>query len=270
MNNQNVEKLAIAAKDGDRNALERLVELIQDRVYGLALRMLWHPEDAKDATQEILIRVVTRLSSFRGESAFTTWLYRVASNYLIDVKRSRIEVHETTFEQFSKGLEIGLGPETPPSQERNLLAEEIKIGCTLAMLLCLSREVRLAFILGDILKIDSQECQEILGISAAAYRQRISRARKALLSFTRAHCGIVDRANPCLCTKQIENAKKAGYPNLDNLNFVSVGGLAVSFEHMLETINALEGAQRTTMIYHDHPDFAANIDPREILGSLVD
>lgn len=269
MSNPNVEELAAAAKDGDRTALENLVEQIQDRVYGLALRMLWHPEDARDATQEILIRVITRLSSFRGESAFTTWLYRVASNYLIDVKRSRIEAHQATFEQFSKGLAMGLGPETPASQERNLLAEEIKIGCTLAMLLCLSRDVRITFILGDILKIDSQECQEILDISADAFRQRISRARKALLSFTKAHCGIVDRANPCLCTKQIENAKKTGYATPENLNFVSISGVAVPFEDMLEAIDILEEAERPVAVYRDHPDFAANIDPHEILGSLM-
>ena len=73
------------AQTGDRAALEKVVGEIQDQVYRLAVQMLWHPEDAEDATQEILIRIITRLGSFKGESAFTTWVYRVACNYLLNI-----------------------------------------------------------------------------------------------------------------------------------------------------------------------------------------
>lgn len=270
MSKPSVEELAAAAKDGDGDALESLVEQIQDRVYGLALRMLWHPEDAREATQEILIRVVTRLSSFRGQSAFTTWLYRVSSNYLLDVRRGRMETRQITFEQFGDDLSAGLGPETPPSQERDLLAEEIKIGCTLGMLLCLSRELRIAHIIGDILEIDSQEGGEILGISAAAFRQRLSRARKQLYSFTKAHCGIVDSANPCRCTRRIDSAERNGYLDRDNLYFVNDDGQTVPYERVLKTIGALEEARRTAALYRSHPQFMAGIDPHDLLGSLLD
>jgi DNA-directed RNA polymerase specialized sigma24 family protein len=64
--------LVASARQGDAIALDELVRRIQDRIYGLALRMLWHPEDARDATQEILIRVITHLGAFRGESALPT------------------------------------------------------------------------------------------------------------------------------------------------------------------------------------------------------
>ena len=60
------------AQAGNKVALENVIEQIQGRIYGLALRMLWHPEDARDATQEILIRVITHLGGFRRESAFMT------------------------------------------------------------------------------------------------------------------------------------------------------------------------------------------------------
>jgi len=70
------------AQQGDQAALEELIAQIQSKVYGLALRMLWHPEDAQDATQEILLRVVTHLATFRGESSFYTWVYRIAANHL--------------------------------------------------------------------------------------------------------------------------------------------------------------------------------------------
>src|SRR5258708_32569903 len=105
---ESLEDLVRRAREGDRVSLEHLVSAIQDRVYGLALRMLWHPEDARDATQEILVRIVTRLGSFRGESSFSTWTHRVAANYLLTVRKSRLEKQAYTFERFGRELEQGL------------------------------------------------------------------------------------------------------------------------------------------------------------------
>src|SRR5258708_5408305 len=149
--------LVRSAAAGDREALESLVEGIQDRVYGLALRMLWHPEDARDATQEILLRVVTHLSSFRGDSAFLTWVYRVAANALINFRKSRVEMQSYDFERFGRELDQGLphpAAKALPQPDDAVLVEEIKVGCTLGMLMCLDRAHRLAYILGEILELD--------------------------------------------------------------------------------------------------------------------
>ena len=83
--------VAYAAAAGDTEAVERLVSAVQDDVYRLALRMVWHPEDARDATQEALIRIVTRVGTYRGEAAFSTWAYRVAANHLLNWRQSRVE-----------------------------------------------------------------------------------------------------------------------------------------------------------------------------------
>src|SRR5262245_66250967 len=99
---ENLENLAARGRDGDREALERLVTAIQGRIYGLALRMLWHPEDARDATQEILVRIVTHLAGFRGESAFATWAYRVAANQLLNFPRSRLAEQRYTTAQIGR------------------------------------------------------------------------------------------------------------------------------------------------------------------------
>ena len=96
-----LEALVALARDGDRESLERLVDCIQRPVYNLALRTLWHPEDAQDATQEILIRVITHLGSFRGDSRFMTWVFRVAANHLITARQSRVEAQAYTFDRFS-------------------------------------------------------------------------------------------------------------------------------------------------------------------------
>ena len=84
-------RLAFAAGEGDSLALERVLTAVRDDIYRLALRMLWHPEDAEDATQEALIRVMTRIGSYRGEAAFSTWAYRVAANHILNWRQSRVE-----------------------------------------------------------------------------------------------------------------------------------------------------------------------------------
>jgi RNA polymerase sigma factor (sigma-70 family) len=95
-----LEDLVQQAKDGKKEALESLVRRIQDRVYGLALRMLGYPADAEDAAQEILVKVVTHLDSFRQESAFSTWVYRVAANHLLTTRKRLAEKQTSSFEDY--------------------------------------------------------------------------------------------------------------------------------------------------------------------------
>src|SRR5687768_8480325 len=92
-----LETLARRAVDGDREAVAALVRGLEPSVYAVALRMLWHREDAEDATQEILVRVVTRLSQYDFQSKLETWVFRVATNYLLDVKKSCVEGRGLTF-----------------------------------------------------------------------------------------------------------------------------------------------------------------------------
>src|SRR5262252_9967437 len=83
--------LVACAQEGDREALEALVRRHQAWIYNIAVRMLYHPQDAEDATQEILIKALTQLSSFEGRSSFRTWLYRIVVNHLLNTRRSRVE-----------------------------------------------------------------------------------------------------------------------------------------------------------------------------------
>jgi hypothetical protein len=83
--------LVVRIRSGNREGLEELVQRHQPRIYNIAVRMLYHPQDAQDATQEILIKMLTRLSSFEGRSRFRTWLYRIAVNHVLNMKRGRLE-----------------------------------------------------------------------------------------------------------------------------------------------------------------------------------
>jgi RNA polymerase sigma factor (sigma-70 family) len=145
---------------GNKDALEETILGISDKIYNLSLRMLLFPEDAEDATQEILIRITTHLNTFKGESAFETWVYRVASNYLVTLKSKNTERFKMSFDQYAEMLDTGLSNTVAYAKnegEMKLLLEEVKISCTHGMLLCLNPTDRVVYILGDIIGINSFE-----------------------------------------------------------------------------------------------------------------
>ncbi|MEL7547449.1 MAG: RNA polymerase sigma factor [Pseudomonadota bacterium] len=198
------------AQDGDAGALEGLVRSIQDRVYRLALRMLADPIAAQDATQEILIRIVTKLSTFRGESKFGTWVYQVAINYLLTARKVIATDPSLSFEMFSEDLLNGLADEQHMAPEDHILINELRLKCTLAMLLCLDRDHRAAYVLGEILEFDHGEAAEVLGIKSANFRKRLSRARSCVQDFTAKSCGLAGKAAACSCQKRLPAAISSG------------------------------------------------------------
>lgn len=251
-----LEALAVSARTGDRAALEALIREVQPDVYLLALRFLWHPEDAEDATQEILIRVITGLEGFRGESRFRTWVYRVACNALASAKRSRMERMEVTFDAFGEDLARGLSDGSlavESNVEEALLLEEVKIGCTLAMLLCLDRPHRLAYLLGEILELDHNEASSALDIAPAAFRKRLSRARQEITSFMKARCGRANPANACRCRRRVNAAVALGRVDPRHLLFASNAERARRFPEVLREIRLLEEERRATALYRSHP-----------------
>jgi RNA polymerase sigma factor (sigma-70 family) len=252
-----LEALVDRAQNGDREALEGVVVSIRGRIHALALRMLWNPEDANDATQEILVRIVTRLATFRGESAFTTWVYRVAANHLLTVRKSRLEEQRYTFERFAGELDEGLSDVSDEAQAggpaRDLLLQEVRVGCTLGMLQCLDRPHRLAYILGEILELEGDEAARVLGIRPAAFRKRLSRARDAVIAFTRAKCGLVEPERPCRCRRRLPAALRLGRVEPDRLRFASSGESAATFPDALAEIRRLHQLRRVAALFRAQP-----------------
>ena len=200
-------------------ARDHLVRALQRDVYGLALRMLWNREDAEDATQEILVRIVTRLSQFDFRSSLRTWVYRIAVDDILDLRKSPVERMNLTFERFADDLAEGLSSEGPLDGERSVLTEEVKIGCTLGMLQCLDRPHRLAYVLGEILELSGPEASETLGIAPNVFRKRLQRARAAIVEFTCAHCGLVSDGAACRCNRRVPTAVRLGRARADALAF---------------------------------------------------
>jgi RNA polymerase sigma factor (sigma-70 family) len=205
--------LARRAAEGDRAALTELVRELQHPMYRLALRFLGNPDDAQDACQEILIRIVTRLGTFEGRSRFSTWAYTVAIRSLLRTRKRLYESAVLGAEQYAEALDAGMGDVDPTLEEAEyrLLSEEVRISCTYGMLLCLPREQRAAYLLADVLGLTDGEGAEVLETSREAFRQRVSRARRTLRSVIDNRCGLVDPANPCRCGRQIASGEAAGH-----------------------------------------------------------
>lgn len=211
MDDSELDQIVQQAQAGDAIALERVVRAIQDDVFDLSLRMLGDPSDARDAAQEVLVRIVTKLASFRGDSKFRTWVYRVAANALLNF-RGELRRKEISFEQAEEQLQqaITAGVADAESSIDHALINEVKLVCAHGMLLSLDRPHRLAYVLGEVLELTSDEGARVLEISPVAFRKRLSRARSEMEAFLKKNCGIADPANACRCTKLLPLAMSAG------------------------------------------------------------
>jgi RNA polymerase sigma factor (sigma-70 family) len=258
MNSDTLAEAVNNAKEGNQDALEMVVRGVQDKVYGLAVRMLGHPEDAADATQEILLKVITHLSQFRGESAFTTWVYRVAANHLLSTRASRREQRTSTFSQLGALLDTGLAYASEAhgdNPHEHALVEEMRIGCTQGMLLCLDRPQRLAFILGVVFQVSSEEGAAILETTPAAFRQRLARARRALRDFMEQRCGLVNSEAACRCSRQIAPALASGRLNESQLIYSQHPVL--SAEETSSARQEIIALEQVASVFRSHPHYRA-------------
>lgn len=266
---ETLERLAASAQEGDQAALDAFVRRIQDDVYRLALRMLPDPEDAADATQEILVKVVTHLAGFRGESGVRTWVWRIAVNHVLSFRRSRREPgigFAQLEEVLAAGLEAGAPGEAPGDA---LLEEEVKLGCTHTMLTCLDREHRAAFVLGAVFGLPGEECAEILDLEPAAFRKRLSRARARMRDFMERACGLVSEEAPCRCARQIRPSAEAGLLDPERPVYALHPTRARDEPGLLEAYGAIEAGERFLEVLRSHPDYAAPETVREALRAAL-
>lgn len=265
--------LVARARAGDRRALEELAGRHQPWIYNIALRMLYHPQDAEDATQEILVKVLTRLSTFEGRSSLRTWLYRIAVNHVLNVKRGRVEDPAIGFRKYGEELDqtpdLDLPDAKAPTPDANLLVTEAMLACTSGMLLCLDREQRLAYILGAIFGVSDTVAAEVLEIAPENFRQRLARARRDLRSFMNDKCGLVNPANPCRCAKKTRGFIQAGHVDPANLLFnrERIALVREAAPRAYETIKNLD--DKCAAIYRGHP-FYKPVDLAQMVWHLME
>lgn len=251
----NLEQNVRLAKNGNLQALEGIISGIQKKIYGLSLRMLGHQEDAEDETQEILIKVITHLSGFREESAFSSWVYRIACNHLLTVRKKRFERMGLTFDLLEESVSAGLEniePLTASGPERDVLLEETRVGCMQGALVCLDRELRIAVILGEQYGVSSKEGAFILDITPELFRKRLSRGRKSIQEFMHKNCGLVNHNNACRCHKQAGGRLKNG---LIDMTFVKKENASKGRSEAVALLGELAEIDRTVAMYRHYPEY---------------
>lgn len=264
------DELIDRARAGDRAALEGVVRASNDLVYNLAVRMLGDRTEAEDASQEILIRIVGSLGSFRGESSFKTWVYRVASNHLLTARKKRAEEKVQSFDALAEYLDGGIAADLPPLDDQ-VLVKEAKIRCTSKMLQCLDNDHRLAFVLGEILELTSEEGAKALEITSEAFRKRLTRARERMTEFMTARCGLVNPSLPCRCAKQGARAAQAGRLSLPTVQFANhptcTSGAGAERSGEIDRLDQLGELERVVAVFRGHPAYAS---PSFLTAALLD
>lgn len=228
------------ATAGDKQALETLVASVQDIVFNLSLRMLGTFADAEDATQDILLKMITHLSSFRGDSSFTTWVFSIAANHLKNYKKHMFAHYPLSFEYYGDDIQNGKTKDIPDltqNVEKDILAEELKMSCTNVMLQCLDTESRCIFILGTMFKADSRVAGDILGMTPEAYRKRLSRIRQKMAGFLEQYCGEYGNGT-CKCKNRVNYAIQNHRINPQQLDYTTA--VQIPVQTMLDVKNAME------------------------------
>ena len=238
--NEELQALVEKATAGDKKALETLIAGVQDIVFNLSLRMLGTFADAEDATQDILLKMITHLSSFRGDSAFTTWVFSIAVNHLKTYRKHMFAHYPLSFEYYGDDIENGKIQDVPDltqNVEKDILAEELKLSCTNVMLQCLDTESRCIFILGTMFKVDSRIAGDILDMSPEAYRQRLSRIRRKMADFLGQYCGEYGSGR-CKCKDRVNYTIQSHRINPLQLDYMTAA--EISIKTMMDVKNAME------------------------------
>jgi RNA polymerase sigma factor (sigma-70 family) len=262
--------LALAAQQGDRDALEQLCRALQHPMYRLALRFTGHPTDAEDAAQEVMVRIVTGLSSFEGRSRFTTWAYTVAVRQLLRHRARPVERSVAGPEPFGAFIDRHVADPawTPSNQvEFDELCADVRLSCTYGMLLCLTRDQRVAYLLGDLLAFTDTEGAEVCGIAPAAFRQRLHRARTTMRELMGSRCGLLRADNPCRCDRLVRASIDHGLTDRHDPRFARHRGvtLPIEVDTLARAAAELDLAVAAAEVHRASPRFEA---PHQLWASL--
>lgn len=218
-------------------------------VYNLSLQMLHNELDAEEATQSIFEKVLKNLSSFKNHSKLSTWIYRISYNFLIDEKRKK-KTQEISFDLFENDVtnfesynnELGLS-----INEEKIYIEEIKVGCTLAILQCLSPQNRFIYIIATIFNFPGTEAAEICNMDYDSYRKRVSRIKEKIKCFMEKNCGLINPHAECKCRKRILIAIERGRINHERMLYQNDNHLIKNY---ISEMNEIDEIAR---IYRNNP-----------------
>lgn len=258
------------ARRGDRSALDALVEPWRRPLFGYIYRMVTHRDDAEDLLQDVLVRVLESLPSFRGESRFKTWLFGIATHVCLDhlrrKRRWRVEAQ----------LESEKGARDDPDYMAQLQSDMARQDFVFDVrehiafcFACLGRtlppEEQAALLLREVLGFTAQEAAGILAVSEPVFRHRLSAARAAMTESFDGLCQLINKSGPCWQCRGLREFAPEANRGEELVQIQVAPGVAVTPENLLEArleivrqADLEEGRTRTI-----HNQFFANLTRRE-------
>ena len=185
-------KLIERATSGDPSAFNRLMEAHEKRMYAVALRMCANREDAQDCLQEAMLRVYRAIGGFKGQSTFSTWVYRITMNTCLDELRRKKNKQNTSLDNL---LDMGWSPaDEADTPERHAVRSEARRRLHSAIRE-LPEDMRAAIVLRDIQGLSYEEIAQALDINVGTIKSRISRGREKLREKLKENAELFDMQN---------------------------------------------------------------------------
>ena len=265
------QELVKQAIQGDRKALNDLIGYHQPFIYNLAWKLCHDPNDAQDLTQEVLIKVITKLAQFGFKSKFRTWLYRIVINEFLQTKRRKGEEKFSDFTDYAERLDQVPNAELTIEEDiaYQELSKEMQIQCMSGMIMCLNREQRLIFILGASFGIDHNLGAEIFNISTQNFRIKLHRARKDLFNYMNNKCGLVNTNNPCRCPKKAKTLKQMGVLDEEKMVFnIKTQTKVKDFVEQNHAAALDDFTDTYTKLFQEHP-IKDDFDKDTIVNELI-
>jgi RNA polymerase sigma-70 factor (ECF subfamily) len=229
-----------------------------NKVYNLAYQMTGDEKAAEDITQETFVNVIANIEKFRGESHIYTWIYSIAKNlclrYLENRKRSTFRSIEELIEKVS----VADGGRQYDEPERLSYVNQVKDGCLLGVLRCLSFNQRIAFILNVIFDLPISGISDVIGKSDNATRILVHRARKNIKEFLCDNCSLYNETNSCRCENLVLFSLKQGWIKKYN---PSVHPEVVEAE--------IKALKNEVMLYKSMASKSESIDLKEKIFSMI-
>jgi RNA polymerase sigma factor (sigma-70 family) len=257
---------------GNKRSLNELVLKHQPYIYNVAWKMIGDSTQAEDLTQEALLKIISNLSSFQGKSTFRTWAYRIVWNHFLNEQKKPASLFASNFDDLGHALDGAANVDLSfdEQEEKKEVIREVRLQCLSGMLLCLTKEQRMVYIIGDIFGADHTIGAEMMSVSKDTYRKKLSRARKDLYSFMKNRCGLVNKANPCRCHKKVSVALDRGMVDAKNLLFNREE--YSSFQKQIEpSANQLveESEDFYAQLHREH-SFKTDFDKKNFLESILE
>jgi RNA polymerase sigma-70 factor, ECF subfamily len=182
------------------------------KVYRLAFGLTANQHDAEEITQEAFSRAFQAFESFRGESSFFTWIYRIALNVSRGYLKQKAKMTvQTLTEDLGYRIEEILDEKPENNPETAYLAREVRVKCLHSLTECLTGDQRRVFCLAITLGLPHKLVAEILQCSVGSVKTTLHRARRKWLGYMENHCSLIKEGNPCRCEQWIRFALQKGW-----------------------------------------------------------